>query len=214
MYTFPATLTFIYSDLAFAIASTSSSPLSRHGYKLLLFAPFVEGILGGQPTLQAAISAYISDCTSDGSRAHIFSRFLGVSYVGFSLGPTLGAFLIRHPFIQIQSFGRKHAQMPSVTAAFWAAILFGTINLVLALLIVPESLDKLAPQKVDDPALATQNTPHLKRRLLAPLDVFAPRRRIVKGRMEEDWSMWWLAAGVVLLYLASVRNLSVKCHQM
>ncbi|KAH9959658.1 major facilitator superfamily domain-containing protein [Russula dissimulans] len=197
-----STLGLLTTDLAFAIASTSSSPLSRHGYKLLLFAPFVEGILGGQPTLHAAISAYISDCTSDGSRAHVFSRFLGVSYVGFSLGSTLGAFLIRHPFIQVQSSGRKHPQMPSVTLTFWAAILFSIINLVLALLVVPESLDKFAPQKVDDPALTTQNKSHFKNRLLAPLGVFAPRRRIVRGRMEEDWSMWWLAVGVVILYLA------------
>jgi MFS family permease len=211
MYTFlyrslPRSLTPIHSDLAFAFASATSSPLSRHGYKLLLFAPVVEGILGGQVTLQAAISAYISDYTSDGSRAHIFSRFLGVSYVGFALGPTLGSFLIRYPRFQIQSFGRQHH---SVTAVFCAAILCGIINLILTLFVIPESLDKAKRRvelKVDPPIPATQNEPSLRKRLFAPLAVFAPRRRMVNGRIQEDWSMLWLAAAVFLLFLAGVRN--------
>lgn len=205
----PRFLTPIHSDLAFGFASTATSALSHHGYKFLIFASIVEGILGGQATLQAAISAYISDCTSDGSRAHIFSRFMGVSYVGFSLGPTIGAFFIRNPLLQIQSFGSRHHKMPSVTAAFWAAILFSTINLILALLVIPESLDKTrrrVEQKGGAPVPTMQTEPGLKKRLLAPLAIFAPQRRIVNGRMQEDWSMLWLATTVFLLLLASVRN--------
>jgi hypothetical protein len=91
------TLTSFYSDLTFVLASNPSSPLSRHGHKFLFLAPIMEGILGGHVTQQAALSAYISDCTSDSSRAHIFTRFAGVSHVGIALGPTLGAFLIRYP---------------------------------------------------------------------------------------------------------------------
>lgn len=169
----------------------------------------MEGILGGSATLQAAISAYVSDCTSDGSRADIFSRFFGVSYVGFSLGPTLGAFFIRHPLPQIQSFGSHHRKLHSVTAAFWAAILFSSINLILALLVIPESLNKTrrqVAQKAAAPAPAVQNDTSLKKRLFAPLAVFAPQRRIVNGRMQEDWSMPWLATGLFLLFLAGVRS--------
>ena len=169
----------------------------------------MEGILGGHAAIQAAISAYISDCTSDGSRAHIFSRFVGVSYVGFSLGPTLGALFIRHPLLQIQTFGGQHRKMHSVTAAFWAAVLFSTINLILALLVIPESLDKTrqpAEQKAGAPVPATQIKSGLKKRLFAPLAIFAPQRRIMNGRLQEDWSMSWLATGVFLLLLASVRN--------
>jgi hypothetical protein len=205
----PRSLTSIHSDLAFGFASTTSSRLSHHGYKSLLFASAVEGILGGQATLQAAISAYISDCTSDGSRAHIFSRFLGVSYVGFSLGPTLGALFIRHPLLQIQSFGGQHRKMQSVTAAFWAAVLFSTINLILASLVIPESLDKTrqrAEQKAGAPVPTMQVESGPKKRFFAALAIFAPQRRIVNGRMHEDWSMSWLATGVFLLLLASVRN--------
>jgi MFS family permease len=134
---------------------------------------------------------------------------MGVSYVGFSLGPTIGAFFIRNPLLQIQSFGSRHHKMPSVTAAFWAAILFSTINLILALLVIPESLDKTrrrVEQKGGAPVPTMQTEPGLKKRLLAPLAIFAPQRRIVNGRMQEDWSMLWLATTVFLLLLASVRN--------
>jgi MFS family permease len=73
------------SDLTFILASTPSSPLSSHGHKLLLIAPVIEGLLGGWSTLASATSAYISDCTSSGSRAAVFSRFTGVSYLGFGV---------------------------------------------------------------------------------------------------------------------------------
>lgn len=164
--------------------------------------------MGGQATLQAAVSAYISDCTSDGSRAHIFSRFAGVSYVGFALGPTIGAFLIRHPLVHAQSFGLPHTEVQSVTPAFWVAVLCSTINFILALLVIPESLDKArlrAVQKGDIPNPSIQKKPGLKKRLLGPLAIFAPRKRVVNGRMQKDWSMSWLAISMFSLFLASVR---------
>ncbi|KAF8490146.1 MFS general substrate transporter [Russula emetica] len=199
-----STLGLLSTDLAFAFASSTSSHLSRHGYKFLLFASIAEGILGGPATLQAAISAYISDCTSGGSCADIFSRFLGVSHIGFSLGPTLGALFVRHPLPQIQS-GSHHRKIHSMTAAFWAAILFSSINLILSLLVIPESLNKTrrqVAQKAGAPAPAMQNDAGLKKRLFAPLAVFAPQRCIVNGHTQEDWSMSWLATGLYLLPLA------------
>ncbi|KAI0303849.1 major facilitator superfamily domain-containing protein [Multifurca ochricompacta] len=201
-----STLGLLLTDLTFVLTSTPSSPLSRHGHKFLLLAPIIEGLLGGQATLQAAISAYISDCTSDGSRAHIFSRFAGVSYVGLALGPTLGAFLIRHPLLQFQSFGRQPREMQSVAAVFWAAILCSTINFLSAVLVIPESLDKArqrAAQKGEGPTPVAQRKPGIKKRLLGPLSIFAPRRLMVNGRMRKDWSMSWLAIAVFGLFLAS-----------
>jgi len=58
-------------------------------------------------------------------------------------------------------------------------------------------------QKAGAPAPAMQNDAGLKKRLFAPLAVFAPQKRIVNGRMLEDWSMPWLATGLFLLLLAS-----------
>ncbi len=202
-------LTFFLRDLAFVVASTHSSPFLRHGHKFLFLASMLEGILGGQPTLHTAISAYISDCTSDGSRAHIFSRFAGVSYVGIALGPTIGALLIRHPLVHAQSFGRRRHNVQSVTAVFWAAVLCNAINLIMTLLVIPESLAKVrlrAVQKGDIPTPSAQKKPGLKKRLLGPLAIFAPRKRVVNGRLQEDWSMSWLAISMFTLFLAHVRT--------
>ncbi|KAH9034417.1 major facilitator superfamily domain-containing protein [Lactarius hengduanensis] len=200
-----ATLGTLFTDLAFVLVSTPS-PFSRHSHKFLFLAPVIEGLLGGQSTLHAAIAAYISDCTSDGSRAHIFSRFAGVSYVGFALGPTIGAFLIRHPLVLAQSFGQRRSKVQSVTAVFWVAVLCGAINAFLTLLVIPESLDKAklrAVQKGDTPSTSAQKKPGLKKRLLGPFAIFAPRKRVVNGRMQKDWSMSWLAIAMFALFLAS-----------
>lgn len=199
-------LTSFHSDLAFALVSRPSSPFS--GHKFLLIAPAIEGILGGQATFHAAVSAYISDCTSDGSRAHIFSRFAGVSYIGYALGPTIGAFLIRHPLVHAQSFGRRQSNVQTVTVVFWVAVLCSAINLILAALVIPESLDKArlrAALKGDVPNASSPKKPGLKKRLLGPLAIFAPRKRMVNGRMQKDWSMSWLAVAMFTLCLASVR---------
>lgn len=157
------------SDLTFILVSTPSSRLSHHGHILLLLSPFIEGLLGGWSTLQATASAYVSDCTSDGSRSHIFSKFIGVFYLGFALGPTVGAYFIRHPlpmFVEsstdthVSSVVKQGVQgmkgmvemlaapipgkvgVPNVTSVFWVAITCSFVNLVFAMFFLPESLDK------------------------------------------------------------------------
>jgi len=113
--------------------------MSTHGHKLLLLSPFIEGLLGGWSTLQSATSAYLSDCTSSGSRASIFSRFSGVFYIGLTVGPGLGGYLIRNPI-----WGPSIPDsVPTVTSVFWVAILCSFINFILVLLLFPESLDKV-----------------------------------------------------------------------
>jgi MFS family permease len=128
------------SDLLFILVSTPSSPLSKHGHKLLLLSPIVEGLLGGYSTLQSATSAYLSDCTSSGSRAHIFSRFTGVVYLGFSIGPVIGAWLIRHPIAWVGGSSMPGRQ--SVTSVFWVAAFCSFTNFLLMIFVFPESLDK------------------------------------------------------------------------
>ncbi len=116
----------------------------------MIISPIIEGLLGGWSTLQAATSAYISDCTSDGSRAQIFSRFTGVFYLGFSLGPVIGAYLIRHPLLSFpgtpsSSSGHNssvHNGQPTVTSVFYVAAMCSFVNLLLVLFVFPESLDK------------------------------------------------------------------------
>ena len=127
-------------DLIFILVSTPSSPFSKHGHKLLLISPIIEGLLGGYSTLQSGTSAYLSDCTSSGSRAYIFSRFAGVVYLGFSIGPVIGGWLISHPIAWMG--GSSIPGRQSVTSVFWVALFCSFINLLLITFVFPESLDK------------------------------------------------------------------------
>ena len=124
----------------FILVSTPSSPFSKHGYKSLLVSFIIEGLLGGHSTLQSGSSAYLSDCTSSGSRAHIFSRFAGIAYLGFSIGPVIGGWLIRHPISWIG--GSSIPGRQSVTSVFWVAVSCLFINLLFITFVFPESLNK------------------------------------------------------------------------
>lgn len=159
-----ATFGLMWTDLVFILTSTPHLPFPlswfsytsklNHAHHLLLLAPLVEGLLGGWSTLQSATSAYISDCTSPGSRAQIFSRFTGVFYLGFSFGPVIAAWLIRHPDLfnlpgtsapgkhLVDLTGKTAAQRQTVTAVFWVAVICSLANFFLVLFLFPESLTK------------------------------------------------------------------------
>ncbi|PFH53010.1 hypothetical protein AMATHDRAFT_118707, partial [Amanita thiersii Skay4041] len=136
-----ATLGLFLTDLTFILVSAPSSPLSHHGHTLLLIAPVIEGLLGGYTTLQSSTSAYISDCTSPGSRAQIFSRVAGITYLGFAIGPSIGGWLIRtQPFSRHESAKHTSKTPPTVTCVFWVAVVFSFLNFLLVAFILPESL--------------------------------------------------------------------------
>ncbi|KAK7033161.1 major facilitator superfamily-domain-containing protein [Favolaschia claudopus] len=216
----------LLTDLTFILASTPSSPLSAHGHKLLLLAPIVEGALGGWSTLQSATFAYISDCTSSGSRASMFSRFSGVSYLGFGIGPILGAYLIQHPIkflTPAPHLGQLNGQ--SVTSAFWVAIALQFINLCLVLFVVPESTTKSqrdlasgkdkgkAPDRssgssvplADIAESPASSNGGIIRSFLSPLAVFLPVPIFVDGstRKRKDWSLTFLATGLFAYMLST-----------
>ena len=69
--------------------------LAPGGYRALLIGPTFEGLLGGFSTMTAAINAYVSDTTPDGSRATVFARMGGIIMFGFAAGPVLGSLLIK-----------------------------------------------------------------------------------------------------------------------
>ena len=219
-----------HSDLTFIIVSTPHSLLAVHGHKLLIIAPFFEGLLGGWSTLRYATSAYLSDCTSPGSRAHIFSRFTGVFHLGVALGPALGAFLIRHPVLGVA----KH----SVTEVFWVAVACSFANFMLALFVFPESLSEekrskargdacrttagkgkaQAPAQLteaenpslnDDTAIAPASCSIIEG-FLSPLGVFLPVVVDVPGvrRRRRDWSLTFLACALFGYMLSTV---STRC---
>ena len=228
-----ATLGMVLSDMIYFLVSLPHSPFAQHGFKLLYLAPFAEGFTGGWSTLQAATTAYISDCTSDGSRSYIFSRFTGVFYLGFAIGPTLGAFLITHP-PSLPFLVHTHAQgLKNMTPVFWVSGLLTLINLFMAIFVFPESLSKeqraardaaaaeaIASADVVDAstggvAIPTGHVRELEgkecgfvglvKRIVAPLSVFAPRARVSSGgKVRKDWSMTFLALALFGYLLSSV----------
>ena len=124
----------------FTLVSTPSSPLSKYGYNLVIVSSIVEGLLGGHSIPHSVTSAYLSDCTSSGSRAHIFSRFTGIINIGSSVGPILGGWLIRNHLKWVG--GSSIPGRESVTSVFWVAVFFSFINFLLVVFVIPESLDK------------------------------------------------------------------------
>ncbi|KAF5382009.1 hypothetical protein D9615_004376 [Tricholomella constricta] len=214
------TLGLFLTDLTFILVSTPSSPFSAHGHKLLVLAPIVEGLLGGWSTLSSATSAYLSDCTSSGSRAYIFSRFAGVFYIGLSAGPSIGGYLIRNPLWKSE---RTDGAL-SVTCVFWVAIICSFVNFVLVLFVFPESLDKVKRQRAlaehhvkasvkgkaraDDAEIDGQGSgasgeeraearQGIVRSFLKPLALFLPAVVYEGGvRKRRDWSLTFLAAAL------------------
>jgi Major Facilitator Superfamily len=208
-----------YRDLTFILVSTPHTPFSSHGHKLLILAPFIEGLLGGWSTLQSATTSYISDCTSDGSRAQIFSRFTGVFYIGLSVGPAIGAFLIKHPFMPLVGRANLHP-IQNVTSVFWTAIFCSFINLLLTTFVFPESLPK---EKRQGTAVVARDAEgddspesHDKRDrdwvglgiikgFLSPLAIFLPKVvQGVEGRGKKDWSLTFLALALFGYMLSTV----------
>ena len=206
--------------------------MSSHGHKLLLLSPFIEGLLGGWSTLQSATSAYLSDCTSSGSRASIFSRFSGVFYIGLSIGPSLGGYLIKNPIWGLST----PDDVPTVTSVFWVAIICSFVNFILVLFLFPESLDKIkmvqAASRVhvdantkgkarsNDPLGVGEgsegNAVHgvieetgILQKFLKPLELFLPAVVADGGlRKRKDWSMTIMGMALFGYMLAQVSTIS------
>lgn len=228
-----STLGLFLTDLTFILVSTPGSPLAQHGHKLLLMAPVIEGLLGGWSTLQSGVSAYLSDCTSPGSRAHIFSRFQGVVYLGFAAGPSIGGWLIQHPFGP--GISGRADQGKVVTTVFWVAIACSFFNLLMMIFVFPESLNKKKMERAAEAARAgavgefaagpsgsceAQNvvqesvaTAGIVARFLSPLAVFLPVMVLdpspngLGSRKRRDWSLTVLAVALFGFMLSTVSPL-------
>jgi hypothetical protein len=223
-------LTPFISDLIFILVSTPGSPLASHGHKLIFLAPVIEGLFGGWSTFQSATSAYLSDCTSSGSRALIFSRFSGVFYFGFSVGPGIGGYLISNPIWATPGA----IKTPMVTSVFWVAVISSFVNFVLVLFVFPESLDlakrERAVSECNAKAAGKGRTDVIEadvtgeasnaldvdirskaaddgivRNFLRPLRVFLPVTVMDAGiKKRRDWSLTFLGMALVAHSLAQV----------
>ncbi|CAE6411238.1 unnamed protein product [Rhizoctonia solani] len=200
------------SDYIFILAASQSNsntysllPASR----LLVVSPIIEGLLGGFTTLQAALNAYISDTTPAGtSRAKVFARFFGFVFVGAAGGPALGNILPFNPF--------------------YSAVALGTANLVLVLLLLPESLtaeQRIAlaanralvaseAQRPENQTWLTRTSGYIigpLRRAFEPMAILLPRKQESQGEAVAgyNWNLTYLAISLSL-YLLTISIYSVK----
>ncbi|BEJ15357.1 hypothetical protein CspHIS471_0411240 [Cutaneotrichosporon sp. HIS471] len=93
---------------------------------ILLLGPGLDGLLGGFSTIVAAMHAYISDVTPDGSRATAFSRLGAAIMAGMAVGPVLGSSIIK--------------ATGSLLSPFYISVCVHALWVVLIRFLLPESL--------------------------------------------------------------------------
>lgn len=150
-------------------------------------------------------------------------------YVGFSLGPSIGGWIIS------KGIGTQPGQEKNVTVVFWTAVFFSLVNLLLVTFVFPESLpkekrlkssstagsrgaDKGKQRAVEvDQSAGTSGAGHglednqatvrqgVIARFLSPLRIFLPVILTTPaGRRRADWSLTLLACTLFIAYLSSV----------
>ncbi|KAI0341888.1 MFS general substrate transporter [Trametopsis cervina] len=166
------------------------------GYRFLLVGALLNGLCGGLIALSATIHAYLADCTPQESRSRIFSLFLGLTYAGFGLGPTIGGIVVHFT--------------GSPLSVFYISTTLHALYAVLVWFIVPESLSKrrqLEARKLkreeEQAAQGRRRSSILQRStkllgILAPLALFYPTAPAADDldplkRPKRDWNLLLLA---------------------
>lgn len=135
--------------------------------------------------------------------ANIYSRFSGVFYLGFALGPEIAALILRNTH--------------KTTPVFFTSSVFASINVFLLLFIFPESLSaELQARNVEAAKEARSKALQGSRgkmgiwrsvkvsvkALIEPVGILGPRpRRHGRG---QDWSLTLLAISLCACFLAFV----------
>ncbi|EOR04643.1 hypothetical protein J056_000396 [Wallemia ichthyophaga EXF-994] len=148
-----------------AINAYVSTRLNPSEMYLLYVSAAFDGISGSQSTVMAISHAYASDCTDNGSRAHVFSQLMGVLFLGVAAGPALATFVTRYT----RSF--EHA--------FIAAAVASILMLVISL-IIPESLPKQKKEHIHSQQSTHSmhslfRTPSVLDNFKKPFSILAPR---------------------------------------
>ncbi|KAH8925148.1 MFS general substrate transporter [Atractiella rhizophila] len=188
------------------------------GYKFLIVGPLIEGILGGHTTASAGMGAYISDCTGGGSRAQVFSVFMGLFFAGFTVGPAIGSLILSHPKADLLS-------------PFYVSMTLHTVQLFFILFLLPESLSMA--RQLETRALYKKSQEEKQLRswkwkrmfgFLRPLKLLLPRqigdqeeeeadgKRISRTDLKhgkKDWNLTVLAFAYAL-FLMSMGIYSIK----
>ncbi|PVG01020.1 MFS general substrate transporter [Serendipita vermifera] len=193
----------VMAESIYALASLRHLPFKQHGHKLLILAPIFEGLFGSWPTLQANLNAYLSDITPSASTARLFSRFMGILYIGFATGPSIASFVLRQTADK------------NITPLFFMSAGAYLIAFIYILFIVPESLHSTDKPQANQPIQATQpNEDHAPsaaqssylRQLVAPLASLRPRRA---GAMHKDYTLTIIGVSY-FIYLLSLALYQLK----
>ncbi|KAH9930707.1 major facilitator superfamily domain-containing protein [Fomitopsis serialis] len=166
------------------------------GYWALLVAPTIAGMLGGVNTVGSTLNAYIADCTDLSTRSRYFSLVVGLVFVGYSIGPTLGSLII--------------TWTGSTLSVFYFSTFIHTLYVLAALFVIPESLS--ATQMDEFRRAHHEENKRLREKraeggvgawagsafgFLRPLALLLPVTPVAtpEGKKRRNWSLLLLAAG-------------------
>ncbi|KAG8824167.1 hypothetical protein FRB91_003948 [Serendipita sp. 411] len=193
----------VMAEATYALVSMRHLPFKKHSHKLLLLAPIFEGFFGSWPTLQANMNAYLSDLSPNTSTARIFSRFLGLLYIGFAVGPTIASFILR------QSASKGLTPLFFISSATYLVVL------LFILIVLPESLHSsnkpFGQENAPKPSpsrsqLVHEDTQSRFLRLLSPLASLRPRRA---GALHKDYTLTIIGVSY-FIYLMSLALYQLK----
>ena len=141
----------------------------------------------------------------------IFSRFTGVFYVGLSLGPSVGAWVLRSGLLEKMGLvldGRN------ITGVFCVSITMALVNFLCAALLFPESVGsgktsmgelEGREEEEGDEDEVQEASQGLLARFIKPLALFLPVVTFdASGRKKRDWSLTWLAGALFAYMLGTV----------
>ncbi|KAI8971530.1 major facilitator superfamily domain-containing protein [Mycotypha africana] len=103
------------------------------GISLLFIAPLLRGLLAGDAVMIAAAQAYISDCTTPGTRTIAFGRLMASVFIGATVGPTVASSLMK--------------RTNSIASVFYLVLTLNIFFELYVMLILPESKSAEARRK-------------------------------------------------------------------
>ncbi|KAI0072772.1 MFS general substrate transporter [Panus rudis PR-1116 ss-1] len=122
----------LYTDFHFILVSKFSKYLPG-GYWFYIIGALVDGAVGGVAAVSAALHAYIADCAEPHTRAHLFSLFVGLLFLGMAFGPTLGGLLVKYT--------------ENLLSVFYVGTVIHFVYAFMIAFIIPESL---TPERMEE----------------------------------------------------------------
>lgn len=135
--------------------------------------------------------------------AKLFSRFMGILYIGFAVGPSIASVVLRQTVSK------------NLTPLFFMSACSYALSLFFILLVVPESLHSADKPRTEQGPAQTSNSEHNTsnstilapwRRFVAPVAAFRPRR---VGALHKDYTLTIIAVSY-FIYLMSLALYQLK----